>query len=192
MNVYHFHPETRALEGFSKADADPKNPTRFLIPANCTTVTPPPSEEGNVRVFVDGAWGYVPIADIDAEATTEPHPLDLEAYAAERRWVAETSGCRFNKWQVKTDAESQAKVAAERLAIEAGVREDADAWKFSDGQFRVLTNEEFCQLSVEIRNHVRNSFAREAAVQVAISDGTVTTKQQVNDAFIDVSAPWVQ
>ena len=190
MDIYHYDRETGAYLRPGVADRDPRSPARFIIPANATTVAPPPAEEHSVRVFRDGVWGYVPSEDPEAEPSPEPAPVDLAAYGAHRRWFTETSGCRFNNWPVKTDAESQAKITAERLAVEAGVRLDTDLWKFADGEFRVLTNEEMTGLSNTVREHVRNCFAREGWVQLAIANGDITTTAEIDEAFADFSAPW--
>lgn len=110
-------------------------------------------------------------------------PVDLIAYTAQKRWEKEVGGTVWDEWPVHTDRESQAKLAAERLAVEAGERDEPDGWKFADGVFRLLTNAEFVALSNAVRAHVRGCFAAEAGVLVAIEAETITTTGEIDAAF---------
>lgn len=112
-----------------------------------------------------------------------PTPADLAAYAARKRWEMEVGGCVWNGWPVHSDRESQSKIAAERLAVVAGERADPDGWKFADGVFRLLSNEDFAALSNAVRGHVRSCFAIEAGVLAGIAGGAVTTLEQIDAAF---------
>lgn len=108
---------------------------------------------------------------------------DLAAYAASRRYEKEVGGIVWNSLLVHTDRDSQGKVIAERLAIEAGERNDPEGWKFADGIFRLVSNEEFISLSNAIRQHVRDCFAMEALVLAQIEAGAITTTAQIDAAF---------
>ena len=190
MEIYNYDRTTGAYLGSGVADPDPKSPARHIIPAYATTVAPPAEDENSIRVFRDGGWGYVPREEPEQEPSTDPIPVDLVAYAADRRWFIEMSGFRFNGWPVKTDALSQAKITSERLAVASGVRLDTDSWKFGDGVFRVVTNEQFVALSNAARDHVRLCFFREGEIQVAIAAGTVTTKAEIDEALAYLDKPW--
>lgn len=109
-------------------------------------------------------------------------PTDLKAYATHRRWLKEIGGTIWNGWPVHTDRESQSKIIAERLAIEAGERTDPDGWKFADGQFRMVSNEDFMGLASAVRQHVRDCFALEAAITAQIEAGTITEYSQIDAA----------
>lgn len=111
-----------------------------------------------------------------------PSAAELLAHAAERRWRAEIGGTTWSGWAVATDRESQAKIIAERLAIEAGERADPDGWKFADGVFRMIGNAGFVALSNAVRGHVRACFALEAQVRAAIEEGAVTSFEAVDAA----------
>ncbi|NIT13978.1 MAG: hypothetical protein GTN99_06990 [Candidatus Dadabacteria bacterium] len=52
MKIYHYKPTNREYARSTDARRDPKDPSRFLIPKNCTE-TPPPSNipTGKVAVF---------------------------------------------------------------------------------------------------------------------------------------------
>lgn len=117
--------------------------------------------------------------------TSTEVPTDLKAYAAHRRWLKEIGGTVWNGWLVYTDRESQSKIISERLAIEAGERNDPDGWKFADGQFRMVSNADFISLSSAVREHVRACFAIEAAVLAQIEAGTITAEAEIDAAFSD-------
>jgi hypothetical protein len=87
MYVYNYHPQT--LEYLSTSDADldemesniQGHPVYFL-PANATFDEPPVEQEGFIRRFVDGAWGYSPVQAPEEPPTEEPEPYkpNLEEY----------------------------------------------------------------------------------------------------------------
>lgn len=110
-------------------------------------------------------------------------PVNLPAYAAAKRWEREVSGTVWNGWPVLSDRESQSKIIAEAVAIEKGERVDGDPWKFADGEFRPLTNEQMDELAAAVRLHVRNSYGIEAQVLAAIEAGAITTEAQIDAAF---------
>lgn len=110
-------------------------------------------------------------------------PIDLPAYAAAKRWEREISGTVWNGWPVLSDRESQSKIIAEAVAIEKDERVDGDPWKFADGEFRSLTNEQMDDLAAAVRLHVRNSYGIEAQVLAAVEAGNITTEAQIDVAF---------
>ena len=112
------------------------------------------------------------------------HPgMTLQEYAAAKRWEREVSGTVWNGWPVLSDRESQSKIIAEAVAIEKGERVDGDPWKFADGEFRPLTNEQMDDLAAAVRMHVRNSYGIEAQVLASIEAGAITTEAQIDAAF---------
>jgi len=135
-------------------------------------------------------WALGDYALVDAatdEMPTDPTPEDIKArlasYAARKRFSVEVGGAVWNGWPVHTDRDSQSKIIAERLAIEAGERADPDGWKFADGIFRLVSNDDFVALASAVRAHVRNCFAIEAAVLDQIEAGLITTEAQIDDAI---------
>ena len=109
------------------------------------------------------------------------HPgMTLQEYAAAKRWEREVGGTVWNGWPVLSDRESQSKVIAEAVAIEKGERADGDPWKFADGEFRLLTNEQMDDLAAAVRLHVRNSYGIEAQVLAAIEAGSIATEAQID------------
>ena len=112
------------------------------------------------------------------------HPgVSLQEYAAAKRWEREVGGTVWNGWPVLSDRESQSKIIAEAVAIEKGERIDGDPWKFADGEFRQLTNEQMDDLAAAVRLHVRNSYGIEAQVLAAIEAGSIATEAQIDAAF---------
>ncbi|KAB2781275.1 DUF4376 domain-containing protein [Brucella anthropi] len=119
----------------------------------------------------------------DGAPQTDHSGMTLAEYAAAKRWEREVSGTVWNGWPVLSDRESQSKTIAEAVAIEKGERVDGDPWKFADGEFRTLTNEQMDDLAAAVRLHVRNSYGIEAQVLAAIEAGNITTEAQIDAAF---------
>lgn len=59
MNIYIAHPVTREYIGVGKADPDPLDAERWLIPANATTTEPPALPEGHTARWVGQTWELV-------------------------------------------------------------------------------------------------------------------------------------
>lgn len=145
--------------------------------------------EGGV-VRYDGKWRSPAKAgdEFDGYSLVEapapaPTKADLATYTARKRYAKEVGGTVWNDWLVHTDRDSQSKIIAERLAIEAGERTDPDGWKFADGVFRMVTNADFMVLASAVRQHVRDCFSLEAAVLAQIEAGTITEYAQIDAAF---------
>lgn len=82
-----------------------------------------------------------------------------------------------------SDRDSQSKIIAEAVAIKNGERTDGDPWKFADGEFRPLTNDQMDELAAAVRLHIRNSYGIEAQVLTAIEAGAITSEAQIDGAF---------
>nr|WP_278521055.1 DUF4376 domain-containing protein [Brucella anthropi] len=119
----------------------------------------------------------------DGKPQTDHPGMTLQEYAAAKRWEREVNGTVWNGWPVLSDRESQSKIIAEAVTIEKGERVDGDPWKFADGEFRPLTNDEMDELAAAVRMHVRNSYGIEAQVLAAIETGSITTDAQIDAAF---------
>lgn len=80
MDIYNYDGATGAYLGKGQADVDPLNQEEWILPAFATTVAPPADSSGNVRVFRDGAWGYVLEQQPDLPPQTEPvAPVSVSA-----------------------------------------------------------------------------------------------------------------
>lgn len=127
----------------------------------------------------------------DGEEFGPPLPIplsegELGVYAAAVRWEKEVGGTVWNGWTVHTDRESQGKIAAERLAIQAGERSDLDGWKFADGVFRPVTNADFVTMASAVREHVRACYAAEAVVLSGIAEGEIASTEEIDAVFAGV------
>lgn len=88
--IYSYHPDTGAFLSEGLADPSPLDAPDpdtgeyvWLIPNNATTIAPPMPMDGNVRIFRNGAWGYIkPNAPDDI--AEEPHGPSIDDVAAER------------------------------------------------------------------------------------------------------------
>lgn len=158
------------------------------------------TESGTIEAVIDGVKYFIPddmanrhrqmLAEWEADggvihpyAPPPPTKQELSGYAAQKRYEKEIGGTIWNGWPVHTDRESQSKIIAERLAIEAGERTDPDGWKFADGVFRMVSNADFMDLASDVRQHVRDCFALEAAILAQIDAGTITEYGQIDAAF---------
>lgn len=113
--------------------------------------------------------------------------VDLLAYLADRRYRAEIGGTLWNGWQLPTDDRSQTKYLAEVAAVNEGVRQDGQPWKFAHG-FEALTNQQVREMAVAARAHVLACFTKEAEASMAIVAGQVTTIASIDQAFCQLGA----
>lgn len=125
----------------------------------------------------------------DGPPEPELEPLSPEAqraalvsYAAQRRWQKETGGCSWGLHQVRTDRDSQAKLIAEFVAIQAGVRPDPSPWKFADG-FALVSNMDMGAVILAVRAHIAAVFAKEAEIVSGIEAGTITDTATIDALF---------
>lgn len=96
------------------------------------------------------------------------------AAIAAKRYEVETGGMMWNDWPVHTDRDSRANIQAEYQAAKDGVREDGEYWKFADGEFRPLTNEQVIDMALSVRAFVKACFETEATkLQQYLTDGTL-------------------
>lgn len=164
-----YHPE----RGYWQTIGEPSADILASYPEGTIEV---PLKPGEFYEWDGEEWVYV--------APPPPSKQELAAYTAAKRYEKEVGGTIWNGWPVHTDRESQGKIVAERLAIEAGEREDTDGWKFADGVFRMVSNEDFMALASAVRQHVRDCFALEAAVLAQIEAVTITEYSQIDAAFL--------
>ena len=108
-----------------------------------------------------------------------PSREELAAYAADRRWRAETGGIAVDGLTIATDRESQAMIGnAVQIAGMAGA-----SIKFkAGGGFVELSPEQMQGIALTVAAHVQASFAAEAEVQGLIVTGEITSTEQI-DAY---------
>lgn len=88
MDVFHYASDTGEYLGQSSADESPLEKGVFLIPAHATTEPPPQPQGGFVIRFVDGAWGYSPLATPEEPPTGEPVASSAMVNAERDRRIA--------------------------------------------------------------------------------------------------------
>lgn len=131
----------------------------------------------------DLALRGITVEELPPDPVVPPTTDQLKAHAAALRYGFEVGGCDWGTYRVATDRESQGKLIAEFVAMSAGLRTDPSVWKFANG-FAVLSNVSMGEVVLAARTHIADAFAREAACVVAINEGTVTTYEQVAEAFV--------
>ena len=72
MKIYNYSSFDGVYLGEGIADISPLEPDVFLIPANATTIAPPPFQDGKTINFQDGAWVLNDIPQPEPEPTPEP------------------------------------------------------------------------------------------------------------------------
>lgn len=56
MKEYHYHPEYKYFLYSANAHSSPREPGKYLISANATTIEPPEKQEGFVLIFDGDSW----------------------------------------------------------------------------------------------------------------------------------------
>lgn len=105
---------------------------------------------------------------------------DLAAYAADRRWRAETAGIVVAGAVIATDRESQAMIMGARLYAQA--TPGANVQFKTAGGFVALGGAQIEAVALAVAAHVQACFAVEAAVLAEIQAGTISTLPQVDGA----------
>ncbi|RQQ73128.1 tail assembly chaperone [Burkholderia stagnalis] len=60
MLIHHYSPATGEYQSSGQPDADPRNDSRWLVPASATVETPPPRTPTTWPFYRDGAWRLLP------------------------------------------------------------------------------------------------------------------------------------
>lgn len=120
-------------------------------------------------------------AKIDGlEATTDWSPL--LGYAANIRWQHESHGITVNGHPIKSDADSQRKIAVLQGSLTRGDITEPIQFKLADGSFIAATAADIDAFNAGIVTHVQACFDAELAARNSILDGSTTTQAEV-DAF---------
>ena len=111
-----------------------------------------------------------------------PTKEELRAYAANKRWEVETGGAVYGPHVVLTDRDSQSKLIATMVAIQAGLRTDPSGWKMRSGDFVSLTNAQMLEVIGVVHAHVAGAFDVEENVIASIESEGTTTYAQIDQA----------
>lgn len=107
--------------------------------------------------------------------------VDLAGYAAQKRWEKEVGGIAVNGSMVDTSRESQARITGAYNYAQANPSEiirykAASGWMTLDAPTMVA-------IANAVGAHVQHCFAVEAAVAADIANGSITTTEQIDEAF---------
>lgn len=131
---------------------------------------------------VPSGYGFERDGDGNVVQVLTLEPLDLPAYAADKRWQKEVGGIIFNGVPIATDDRSKQMIMGARVAA------DADAnfttpWVGVDGNVYPLDAQSIIAISNAVLQHVANCFSIFASVKAQIDSNTITTTQQIDEAF---------
>lgn len=129
--------------------------------------------------------GWLALADgrLVDPMLTERSTDDLLAYAAARRFAAETGGGFLDGVPIATDRDSQSMIA-NTVAYLAASGETSVRFKGRSG-FVTLTADQLTSIAKAVGAHVQACFATESALDAAITAAspTVTSFAQIDAAF---------
>ncbi|CAB5556314.1 Uncharacterised protein [Pseudomonas putida] len=140
------------------------------MPLRSTPTAPPKLTGTQVARWTGAGWEKLANAP-------EPEPLpepDWLALIAARRFQAETGGAVVEGLTVNTERDSQSLMTGAAFAASLDP-EYRIKWKTASG-FVELTGEQVIALATAVRAHVQACFNREAELQAAVADGSITAE----------------
>lgn len=210
MLVYHYDAQTREFVSESPARVLPGREylddfdiSKWQIPANSTTISPPNIQSGAARLFdsaseswmfvedhrgeewftVDGDYVIVselgdPSSFVAPLSQVKPTPtkVQLKEYLADLRWRAETGGVTFNSMPLRTD--DRAKTLINAAAATFG---DLDTFKFKTPAGWIdVSGVTVRSMRDAIAAHVQACFDVESDADASIDNGTYTTTEDLD------------
>ncbi|MCQ9423489.1 DUF4376 domain-containing protein [Pseudomonas sp. LJDD11] len=146
---------------------DPLGP----VPAG-TATEPPKLADGEFAQWDGLEWSK--LSSYPVPVLPEPPVPDWPALIAARRYQAETAGITFEGMAVATDDRSQTLITG--AALQALIDPEYSLqWKTATG-FVQLTGQQILALASTVRAHVQACFDREAELQAAVAEGSITTE----------------
>jgi len=136
------------------------------------------AEPGDLWVADEAAaigWTYAGGAFFAPVPVVEP--VDLKAYAADKRWRVETGGIVVNGATIQTDRASQAMITG-LYTYAAVAKPDSIPYK-AEGGFVSLTAAQAVAIGLAVGAHVQACFAAEQAIDADITAGTITAAGQI-------------
>ncbi|KFC63967.1 hypothetical protein FG93_05477 [Bosea sp. LC85] len=111
-----------------------------------------------------------------------PSPVDLVAYAREKRWQIEIGGILVAGVPVATDDRSKIMIVGGRVAAMADAAWST-IWQGADGNAYPVNAAAMIAISDAVQAHVNATFATLATVLSAIESSAVTTKAAIDADF---------
>ena len=116
-------------------------------------------------------------------APPAPSKDELRAYSGEVRWSKETGGITLQSGaRISTDTAAQAKLAAAKVAFDNGTQVGTIAFKTRDG-FVDADAATVTAAYAAVVEHIQNCYTLERSVFDQIDAGTITTLEQIDEAF---------
>ncbi len=108
-------------------------------------------------------------------------PIDLPAYAAQKRYAAETGGIKWLGVPIKTGREDRALIYEAEISAKDSAA-FTTTWIAADGSSHDLTADMVSDLASSVRAHVAACFAAYSGVMSGIAAGTIATAAQIDAA----------
>ena len=122
--------------------------------------------------------------DAALQEILDPYNIDvtLISYAGRKRWMKEVAGISAGGFQVATDDRSKQMILGARVAAVAD-EDFTTPWVTEDGTIVELNSTQIITLSNAVLAHVQECFTTFAEVKAGIDGHTITTHDQVDEAF---------
>lgn len=108
--------------------------------------------------------------------------VDLDAYAAAKRYALEVGGFTFKGHPIATDANSQSKIGNVALGANIIGAAFSTSFKCSDGSFFTLDHDDAIAMATAVMNFISSCFDAEAAVAAGIASGTMKAPADIDAA----------
>lgn len=184
MQIYHYHPLTFEYVGTGYADESPLEPGVYLVPANTTQATPPPSVAGSIRRFVGGAWVTEPAVSAPLDPEYVPSLAEFAAQKLARVNEAKNVALDGGFWHdgVLFDSDVKARLAYLELALKLGQDQAySTAWKASTGSWVTMDAALFAALQPAYEAHIQGCFAWQAAREQEVAAALALVDPETGD-----------
>jgi hypothetical protein len=127
-------------------------------------------------------WTWTPEAGCQPPQPEPPTAAELIAYARNRRWQIEVGGKTVAGVPIATDDRAKIMIIGARFAASLDANWQT-VWQGTDGNGYPVDAATMVTISDAIHQHVNATFATLAAVLAAITAETITTKEEIDQAF---------
>lgn len=127
-------------------------------------------------------WSWDGSAIVPPPVAQPPSIAELIAFAANLRWRKEIGGILVEGVPVATDDRSKVMIVGARVAA-AVDPQWTTIWHGSNGSVYPIDAAAMIAISDAVQSHVNAGFTTFASAKAAIEAGTITTFEQVEDAF---------
>jgi hypothetical protein len=114
-------------------------------------------------------------------------PVDLKAYAANRRWETEVGGFSLAGIRYASDDRAKTLILGVKLMCEQDPAH-TENWYAADGSVHPMDKTAIDALATAMASHVSSCFRVYGEVMAGITAGSITTTSEIDAAFGAVSA----